>query len=251
VKEWSLSRVLASGRWRPVLIVLGIGTFLAILGPFGSSGLGWPWAWFYWTGLIGFGALFGFGTGYWLPRLAPNLPVWLTYGVAILVVSAPVTVAVLAMNTGFYANAPSLTMIAINYGSVVVISAFVTTVAYVVDRLNHSAAAAVAPQAGGALLDKLPPRLRRATLTSMTAEDHYLRVRTDAGEALILMRLSDAVAACEALDGARTHRSWWVARHTVVDAQKGDGRGLLVLADGTEAPVSRTYYPALREAGWF
>jgi DNA-binding LytR/AlgR family response regulator len=26
---------------------------------------------------------------------------------------------------------------------------------------------------------------------------------------------------------------------------------VLILADGAEAPVSRTYYPALRDAGWF
>jgi len=102
-----------------------------------------------------------------------------------------------------------------------------------------------------ALLDKLPVRLRSAPLLAMKAEDHYLRVRTGAGEALILMRLSDAVAACAALDGARTHRSWWVARPAVTDAKKGDGRGVLSLTDGTEVPVSRTYYPALKESGWF
>lgn len=249
--EWSLSSIWASGRWRPLLIVLGIGSFLAILGPFGSSNLGWPWVWLYWTGLIGFGAVFGFGTGHWLPRLAPDLPIWLSYAVAVLVVSLPVTVAVLALDSDFFARPPSLRKIAVNYGSVVVISTFVTVVAYVVERLNETQGETAAAQAGAALVDKLPPRLRRAPLTSMTAEDHYLRVRTDAGEALILMRLSDAVAACEALDGARTHRSWWVARDAVADAHKGDGRGVLILKDGTEAPVSRTYYPALREAGWF
>ena len=63
-----------------------------------------------------------------------------------------------------------------------------------------------------ALTEKLPLRLRQAEIWSMTAEDHYLRIRTESGEALILMRLSDAVAACDALEGARTHRSWWVAR---------------------------------------
>ena len=59
------------------------------------------------------------------------------------------------------------------------------------------------------------------------------------------------MAACEALEGARTHRSWWVAREAVVEARKGDGRGVLILKDEIEAPVSRTYYSALRETGWF
>ena len=65
------------------------------------------------------------------------------------------------------------------------------------------------------------------------------------------MRLSDAIAAVEALDGARTHRSWWVARDAVERVSRGDGRAVLTLSNGLEAPVSRTYAPALREAGWY
>jgi DNA-binding LytR/AlgR family response regulator len=124
-------------------------------------------------------------------------------------------------------------------------------VSWAADRLRERRGLTAEPRPSRALLDRLPPRLRRARLLALESEDHYLRVRTEAGDALILMRLRDAIAAVEALDGARTHRSWWVARDAVVDARKGDGRGTLVLADGTEAPVSRTYYPALREAGWF
>ena len=249
--ELNLAKLWTSNRWRPVVLIRGIGAFLAVLGPFGSAGLGWPWVWLYWTGLIAFGGLFGFATGYWLPRAAPGLPIWATYAVSIATVSLPVTVAVIALNTQFFQTSATLGSVAITYVFVLVITSFVTVVAYVVERLSSAPAASSAPQAGNALLDKLPPRLRRASMTSMTAEDHYLRVRTDAGEALILMRLSDAVSACEALDGARTHRSWWVARNAVSDAQKGDGRAVLILADGTQAPVSRTYYPALRDAGWF
>ncbi|MCC5997193.1 MAG: LytTR family transcriptional regulator DNA-binding domain-containing protein, partial [Oceanicaulis sp.] len=37
----------------------------------------------------------------------------------------------------------------------------------------------------------------------------------------------------------------------VADARKeGGGRAVLTLTDGSEVPVSRSYYPALREAGW-
>lgn len=65
------------------------------------------------------------------------------------------------------------------------------------------------------------------------------------------MRLSDAIGAVEALEGAQTHRSWWVAKDAVTDVKKGDGRAVLILEGGVEAPVSRTYYPKLRSAGWF
>jgi DNA-binding LytR/AlgR family response regulator len=65
------------------------------------------------------------------------------------------------------------------------------------------------------------------------------------------MRLGDAIAAVETLDGAQTHRSWWVARPAVASVSRGDGRAVLTLSNGVEAPVSRTYAPKLREAGWY
>ena len=105
--------------------------------------------------------------------------------------------------------------------------------------------------AATALTGKLPPHLRRSRLLALQAEDHYLRVHTEAGDGLILMRLGDAIAAVETLDGARTHRSWWVARDAVERVSRGDGRATLTLANGVEVPVSRTYAPKLREAGWY
>ena len=107
------------------------------------------------------------------------------------------------------------------------------------------------PAVGRALLDKLPPRLKRAPLLALQSEDHYLRVHTAAGDALILMRLSDAMTAVENLDGRQTHRSWWVARDAVDAVSRGDGRAMLTLSNGVQAPVSRTHAPALRESGWY
>ena len=85
----------------------------------------------------------------------------------------------------------------------------------------------------------------------MEAEDHYLRLHTSRGSDLILMRLADAVAELEGIEGARTHRSWWVAKDAVVDAKASDGRAVLKLKNGAEAPVSRTYARALRQARWW
>lgn len=246
------SRLWTTSWLRAAITTLGVGTFLAVLAPYDSGAIGWPGIWFYWTGLIGFGGIIGFGTGHWLPRLMPNLPGWTVYVAAILVVSGPVSVAVLALGTDFFSRPSSLIQIAATYGLVVVITGFVTAVSWTLEKVSSSKKVPDSrPTASPALIDKLPHGLRKATLLSMTAEDHYLRVRTHAGDALILMRLSDAVAACAGLDGARTHRSWWVARDAVTSARKGDSRGTLILSDGTEAPVSRTYYPALRDAGWF
>lgn len=101
------------------------------------------------------------------------------------------------------------------------------------------------------LLARLPAHLRQAEIHAVEAQDHYLRVHTDAGSALILMRLSDAIAELPALDGARTHRSWWVARNAVVAARRSHGRATLLLKAGIHAPVSRTYSGNLRRDGWY
>lgn len=100
-------------------------------------------------------------------------------------------------------------------------------------------------------LERLPARLRGSRLIAVEAEDHYLRVHTDRGSDLILMRLSDALTELDGLEGSQTHRSWWVARDAVQGARRGDGRATLALDGGLTAPVSRRYARALREAGWY
>lgn len=101
------------------------------------------------------------------------------------------------------------------------------------------------------LIDRLPPHLRSAKIMALEAEDHYVRVHTERGFDLLLLRLTDAMAELDGLPGARTHRSWWVARDAVTSASKGDGRGELVLANGVAAPVSRSALSALQREGWF
>jgi hypothetical protein len=102
-----------------------------------------------------------------------------------------------------------------------------------------------------ALLGRLPVRLRDANIQAVEAEDHYLRIHTDAGSALVLMKLSDALAELDPAAGMQTHRSWWVAREAVIDCVRGRGRALLTLRSGLQVPVSRTFAPALRRRGWF
>ncbi|CEJ15460.1 LytTr DNA-binding domain protein [bacterium YEK0313] len=102
------------------------------------------------------------------------------------------------------------------------------------------ARAAVGEEQVDALTAKLPVALRRARLIALSAEDHYLKVHTDRGEALILMGLSQAAAALGPRRGVRIHRSHWVA----FDALPADGykrsAGALHLDGGLTLPVSRT-----------
>ena len=100
-------------------------------------------------------------------------------------------------------------------------------------------------------LERLPAKLKGAELYAVEAEDHYLRLHTSLGQDLILMRLSDAISELEGLEGAQTHRSWWVAKDAVQDVERADGRATLTLKDGAEVPVSRGFARELRAAGWF
>lgn len=98
-------------------------------------------------------------------------------------------------------------------------------------------------------LRRIPARLGR-DLLCVEAADHYLRVHTAAGDDLILLRMSDALAELEGTDGLRVHRSFWVARGAVATAERS-GRGWrLALTNGLNVPVSRSRLGALRKAGW-
>ena len=97
-----------------------------------------------------------------------------------------------------------------------------------------------------ALMERVRPE-RRGTLLALKAEGHYLQVYTDAGSDLILYRLSDALLEVGAGDGAQVHRSWWVAASALAPQRHRDR---LVLTNGIEVPVSRSFRVAARQRGW-
>ena len=97
-------------------------------------------------------------------------------------------------------------------------------------------------------LDRLPPQLGR-DLVYLRMADHYVEAFTTAGSTLVLMRFGDAIAELEGADGLRVHRSYWIARPHVTGTKRQNGRSILTLTGGHEAPVSRGYLAAVREAG--
>lgn len=120
-----------------------------------------------------------------------------------------------------------------------------------VDRwLDRQAEPQVAePGAPPKLLTRLPAHLGR-DVVALQAEDHYVRVHTSVGSALLLMRLADAIAELEGVEGLRVHRSWWVARRAVAAARPEGRRAVLTLSNGVEAPVTREGVPEIRRSGW-
>lgn len=176
---------------------------------------------------------------------------WLEVAVLTAVISGPLTVGVWFV-TGlvFVGRVYSLEALPYLLGPVAAVTATVAAVNIFLGRVVQTHADPAAPRPV-AFLDRLPPRLRGARLVAVQSEDHYLRLHTDRGSDLILMRLSDALRELEGLEGAQTHRSWWVARDAVRDVARGDGRATLTLEGGVQAPVSRRHGRALRAAGWY
>jgi len=184
----------------------------------------------------------------WMTRSHPAIQI----AVIAAIVSVPVTLGLAIIQMASGGTTPPEWW-AWQYGYVIVVSAMLTTGAWVIERLMQKPLAPppAAPDAGPpAFLERLPIRLRSAELYAVESEDHYLRVHTSAGQELILMRLADAVRELAGVEGLQTHRSWWVAKQGLADVVKGDGRLTLKLKSGAEAPVSRTYLKAVREAGW-
>ena len=89
-------------------------------------------------------------------------------------------------------------------------------------------------------MEKLPLE-KRGNLLCLEMDDHYLKVYTDKGHHLILMRFKDALALLESYAGLQTHRSWWVAIDAITTTQRDGRKVSLTLSNSLAVPVSRTY----------
>ena len=110
-----------------------------------------------------------------------------------------------------------------------------------VHKRTHSPIKDAAPAgvfAGPAFIKRLSPE-KRGELWALTAEQHYLRVYTNRGDDLILMRFSDAIAELEHADGLQIHRSHWVARIGVKHMDEDGSRIFVILKNDIRIPVSR------------
>lgn len=249
------------GRWGPyenpaewlrsLAITLAAAVFLSFSGAFTSGQVPFPVRLAYWLILTLLGWLWGSFVARAMFSGAKDRGwgVWLRTVAVAAVMAAPFCFVVAAAShmafgaTFALRDAPGLFL------SVFSVALVMVALNVLVDRpaTTHAAAADDPPPK---FLDRLPLKLRGAEIWAVEAEDHYLRLHTSKGQDLILMRLSDAIAELEGIEGAQVHRSWWVAREAIADARRGDGRAVLTLKDGAEAPVSRTYARTLRELNW-
>ena len=236
-------------RGRDMAIMVAIGTFLAIIDPYQATATLPLWGrWIYWTGLIIFGSLAGQAIILGIEALLPGLPVPAQLLLTSLLIAVLITAAIIFIQ-GFVGPYVPVSFWLRLYALVWVICAAMTAIGYVIDQNFSNKELPRTGDGTSTFMERLPVKYRGATLYAVASEDHYLRVYTDSGEELILMRLADAIRELDGADGLQTHRSWWVAHDGVADSKRKGGRILLVLKSGSEVPVSRSYAKAVREHG--
>ena len=104
-----------------------------------------------------------------------------------------------------------------------------------------------------------PPRLPRllqrleeeapGTLRSISVRDHYVDVQTSSGVSSLLMRLSDAMAETDPIEGGQIHRSHWVAWDAVQGIERDGAKLFVALKGGNRLPVSKLHRDKLSVRG--
>jgi DNA-binding LytR/AlgR family response regulator len=240
--------------WQSFAAAAFAGVFLAAVGAFGTGERPLLTRLVYWVPLILAGTAAGFAVALRMmrrPKIGENQV--LLWAIVTAAVSVPGTLLVWGYTALVFGSPPS--SIAMLFLDVVIVSGAAAAIMMLINRPGPATRAAP-PTASGApapvrFLDRLPPKLKGATLYAVEAEDHYLRLRTSKGSDLILLRMADAIAELDGIEGAQVHRSWWVAKDAIAEVKRADRRVTLVLKDGAVAPVSRPNIAALRESGWF
>jgi hypothetical protein len=245
---------------RGFVIAAIVGLLLTFVGALETGELPFLQRLAYWEILMLSGAMIGLGVSEAVEkwgRLRTRPPLEMPL-IAVLI-ALPLTFMVVGTSSIFFdTRPPSFAALTIMFGITFFISLVMTALNYFIHWPGKVVAGTPpttnAPQPEATttrFADRLPLPMRAETIIALEAEDHYLRVHLEGGKStLILMRLSDAIAELPADAGAQTHRSWWVAKDAVRSVSKSEGRATLTLAEPLEAPVSRSFYKALNDAGW-
>lgn len=227
------------------------GLFLGLIGPFGSylNGPLWQTVAFqmccFWIGTLIFGSVIRLLLRFALPT------VWLVIVVIVVValITLPFSMVVARLGTWIWPFLGRNGMAEWYVQGLITAEPVVLGLTFVIkNRMRREGLAdeakATAPIRDG-LLAASP-----ADILCLQMEDHYVRVHVAAGSHLVLATLSQAIAALGEADGLQVHRSWWVARKAVAEAEV-HGRNLrLRLTNGATAPVSRSSVAILRAANW-
>ncbi len=239
----------------------GVGILLGLLGPFGTfHALAWPVRITYWLSIV--------LVNWMLCDLAVRrLDAWLGDSLPARPILVPLLGSVLAAipatgvvhTAGAIAGLPGEGVFSL-FWKVLLVCAVLSVVFYLnapdeAGATEEDRSSDPLPEhnpsgqsdAGGSLFFQRLERPIAGEFLCLQMQDHYLAVHTTDGQQLILCRMEDAARELDSL-GQRVHRSWWVAHDAIDQVKRRNGRMSLLLKDGREVPVGRTYQQAVAAA---
>ena len=237
-------------KWRGLISAVAIGALLGVMGPFGSQTAYAPAVKYAFWMVV---ALAGYAAAAAADRLLGSTSPGGRTATRIVAVAAASAVPMAffvawAMGVVRPGRTFSLVQLLGLFPYVALVQLLIVRIISPDDQMTVAASVqqpAAAPEYPPEFMSKLPAALRRDIL-ALEAEDHYVRVHTVHGSALILMRLADAAALIDPRLGLRVHRSWWVAKGGVRTLERTPGRAIARLVDDTAVPISRTHLSAAR-----
>jgi hypothetical protein len=245
----------AGQRWRrlalDLLLLAGLGLAMAALGPYRTLDVPDLVRTAYWLAAVIGAGLAGILVDSALGSRIRSFP--LRIAVVSLVMTLPVTPFIYALNAYMLDLPRRPWLIPQLAWQVLVVSMLIMALrALVWRRIVETRTIVVPPlpEAERVFRLRLSPRRRGARLIALEAEDHFVRVYTEAGTELLSMRFSDAVDELALVHGFRLHRSWWASADAIEAVHWKRGTGEARLTGGIRAPVSRSCAVALKEAGW-
>lgn len=247
----------ASRTFRALLAAIGVGLLLGFAGPFGSYPA-YPIAtrYAFWLGLTTAGVAAAIAADAILPRTGLRAGA-IRNGALALLSALPMTfvvawtISLLQPGRTFGPQQLPLLFACVAVVQLLIVLAMTITAPAAESEMAsapvapHAAPEATPPAFPAGLTSRLPPDIGR-DIVALETEDHYLRVHTAGGSALVLMRMADAVALLDPALGAQVHRRWWVAE-AAVTGMRADGQKLVLELTGARlVPVGRTFAAAAR-----
>ncbi|MGB3244809.1 MAG: LytTR family DNA-binding domain-containing protein [Sulfitobacter sp.] len=219
----------------------------AVAGPFGThAALGFIARAAYWAVVVGVSIAGAVLSAQVRPQGSlTRLLAWVLYVVALTFGIFAINALLFEDSSGVYDLAYLVVIVGLSVGA---INGLIHLARYMVKSNVPPQDLVTDPQAR--FLRRLPIETRGA-LIRIEAQDHYLNVITAKGNALILLRLAEAVAELEGAGGLQVHRSHWVSLDAVQSHRRSEGRDILQVSDGSSIPVARTRRDAARAAGLF
>jgi len=239
------------------IMALVVGTLLGYLAPFGTNTLGFYKTIIYWQILIVTGSSFFLPILYFGEKYLRKFKLYYSIKIISLLVIAAilmsfivtfVTILFFSLDTHYMQH--YLTELPRTFIVGLIITLLFQVKSYIkyqkaklLSKISHLSENKVSDI--DKFMNKLPLAVRGKLLCFEMA-DHYLKIHTNKGNHMLLMRLKDAMQELENYQGLQTHRSWWVAENAVVTSLKDKNKTFLKLENDQLVPVSKTFLPLVK-----